>query len=355
MANHLQESAETPLLGPHYAFYNPKRAVVYAKKSRTNCCCVLFGVTSFLCCCLFFLISIGLGAFIAAYATECQNKTSSSLSYTAVATNLTFLSFVTSGDVIITRADSGSYNPNITITISRSAPSPEELNKFTSNFSVSNGSLHFTEQAPSSWKTILQRLCQSSSITIELPSVPLSSPEFVLQTSNAAVTMNLPSSVTFKSISITTSNGHIELDGVDAQSIGLTTSNGKLELGSISASSLHGATSNAKIESQKTITLKGRNCSLSLDTSNGKIDLETLVASPNSEIFLRTSNAQIETTVVSFAGGFAASTTNGNVKVDGKDIKYSRNDNDDKQGTFGSGYGYLNAATSNGNVDLTFN
>jgi len=353
MANHLQESAETPLLGPHYAFYNPKRAVVYAKKSRTNCCCVLFGVTSFLCCCLFFLVSIGLGAFIAAYATECQNKTSSSLSYTAVATNLTFLSFVTSGDVIITRADSGSYNPNITITISRSAPSPEELNKFTSNFSVSNGSLHFTEQAPSSWKTILQRLCQSSSITIELPSVPLSSPEFVLQTSNAEVTMNLPSSVTFKSISITTSNGHIELDGVDAQSIGLTTSNGKVELGSISANSLHVATSNAKIESQKAITLKGRNCSVSMDTSNGNIDL-SLVASTNSEIFLRTSNAQIETTVVGFTGGFAASASNGNVKVDGKDIKYSRNDDDDKKGTVGSGNSYLNAATSNGSVDLKF-
>lgn len=88
---------------------------------------------------------------------------------------------------------------------------------------------------------------------------------------------------------ITTSNGKVELDGVSAEGkIKLTSSNGALLLKNITAAAIDGKTSNGKIN------LSGVDCAdIEMDTSNGRITADILGEAKDYTISVSTSNGGI--------------------------------------------------------------
>jgi len=374
--NQIQLAEEDPLLSGKrpYAPYNPKKIVIYAKKSRAHCCCVVFALTSCLCCCLFFLVSLVLGAFIAAYATQCANRTSDTLTFTAPVANVTSMHFISSfGDVTITRAES--FNPNVTITIAREAASQVELNNFSSNFTVTNGTLRFEQAGPQNWKYFWEALmlCQSASLTIQLPNlVDTQKIDFSVYSQNGHIVMNLTNPITLHSLNLSSSNSRLELDGanvtgdislistngkinlgsVRATALYAHTTNGKIDLGSVTAAGIDAQTTNGQITSEQAITLYG-NSTFTAVTTNAKIELQQVSASSRSIINLQSTNGKVTSTFNGFAGTFDAETTNGDVQVHGN-VKFSVNDSSQKKGTVGVGAGQLHAQSTNGMVELSF-
>lgn len=107
-----------------------------------------------------------------------------------------------------------------------------------------------------------------------------------LSTSNGGVKLT---NCALEKVNINTSNGKIELNDISAEGkIKLTSSNGALALKNITAAVIDGKTSNGKI------SLSGVDCAdIEMDTSNGRITADILGEAKDYTIFAKTSNGDI--------------------------------------------------------------
>jgi DUF4097 and DUF4098 domain-containing protein YvlB len=111
------------------------------------------------------------------------------------------------------------------------------------------------------------------------------------QWNNYAVTVlvKVPENVELE-LNLDTSNGRITLENIIATEIALETSNGAIELNDVNADILSGSTSNGRIQGR----VDGRE--VELETSNGSIDL-TLPGTQTGSYELSTSNGSIDLNV----------------------------------------------------------
>jgi len=348
------DDMETPLLGSdHIAFYHPKRAIVYAKESRTNCCCLTTFIICSLCCCFFFITSVVLGGLIGAYASQCGNLSTDELSFSNSPLNLTQIKIVNHNGPISVSTLSDPLAVNITISVKRRANSAQELSSFTSIFYVQNNELYFEEQLPSTnnfWQKVL--FCLSAEVDIGIPASLKSGLNIIIATSNGNIDMDTGSS--FGSVQVTTSNGNVDLDSFSGDVITSTSSNGNLNIKDLTSRQFLLSTSNGQIKSENGITLtNSSNPSFSASTTNGHIEITQLNTAPGSSINLQTTNGKIDASL-SFAGKFSFITTNGDIDIQGANVKYTKNDRSDKEGTANSGSSTSSFKTTNGNIDVTF-
>jgi DUF4097 and DUF4098 domain-containing protein YvlB len=144
------------------------------------------------------------------------------------------------------------------------------------------------------------------------------------QWNNYAVTVEvkLPENVELE-LNLDTSNGRITLQDIIASRITLDTSNGDIELNDVYSDILTGSTSNGKIQGQ----IEGNN--IELRTSNGSIDL-TLTGTSSGKYELSTSNGSIDLTVPKDSNiGYSVDlrTSIGRLDLNLDDLDYSINEN----------------------------
>jgi len=348
-----------PLIGttPHYAIYHPKGAISYARKSRTNCCFVVSCFLCTICCCFFFISSLILGSFIAAYAVACGSVYSDLVSFSTFAGNLTQIQIVNHWGPISITTLSDPLMSNITISVKRKAASQGDLNSFSQTFYVQNNQLYFEEQLPSSsnlWENLLH--CESAEIEVRIP-INAKIPIIISKTEEGSVDIDISSSYIFDSVQVSTTNGNINLKSFSCYSISGSSTNGELNLQNLFGDYVELSTTNGGIYlSSVTLMKNGKYPAfLSGSTTNGGIDAQKILVQNTTSIDFSSTNGGITFDLDNFLGNFNAQTTNGGVDVSGKNVQYSTNDWNHKQGTIGMGSSNCNLKTTNGGVSLSFN
>jgi hypothetical protein len=160
-----------------------------------------------------------------------------------------------------------------------------------------------------------------------------------LATSNGNISLSgIPE---LQDVELSTSNGDIIINQLDANMIDLSTSNGKIELSDvISTTNINGKTSNGRI-----ILDNVKGVDLDFGTSNGRITAD-LIECENLE--LSSSNGEVNVEVIGTNDDYKIrlATSNGDRVLN--DIKVDQNNfNTDKSN-------YINIESSNGDVELKF-
>jgi len=342
---------------PHYAIYHPKRAINYARESRTNCCFVVSCFVCTICCCFFFISSLILGSLFAAYAVACGGVYSDFVSFSTFAGNLTQIQIVNHWGPISINTLSDPLMSNITISVKRKAANQGDLNSFSELFYVQNNQLYFEEQLSSSsniWENLLH--CESAEIEVFIP-INAKIPIIISKTEDGSVDIDISSSYVFDSVHVSTTNGNVNLKSFSCYSISASSTNGGLNLQNLFVDYVQLSTMNGGIYlSSVTLMKDGKYPAfLSGSTTNGGIDAERILVQNNTSIDFSTTNGGISFDLDKFLGNFNVQTTNGGVSVSGKNMQYSTNDWNHKQGTIGVGSSNCNLRTTNGGVSLSFN
>ena len=163
----------------------------------------------------------------------------------------------------------------------------------------------------------------------------------------------------FNTVELSTSNGYIEVDKIEASDVSLKTSNGYIDA-SITADDIDISTSNGRI----TGAFQGNE--VNIDTSNGEIDIEcgdggdytistsngrvVVEVGSRGEFDITASNGSIDITV---AGDFTfdLKTSNAQITVDADNVTYTVDSKTHKKGsTADDAEVSITASTSNGTV-----
>ncbi|MGC1121805.1 MAG: DUF4097 family beta strand repeat-containing protein [Candidatus Methanofastidiosia archaeon] len=163
-------------------------------------------------------------------------------------------------------------------------------------------------------------------------------------------------------VSLSTSNGHIQVDEITASRVVLQTSNAHVQ-GSLTADAITVGTSNGTVEG----VFRGEN--VTIDTSNARVDIECgeggtyKIRTSNGRVDLNigsrgtfdisTSNATIDITVKGDFN-FDLSTSNARITVNAGEVVYTLNTDRNKKGfTAENPEVFITASTSNGSITVT--
>jgi len=322
---------------------------VSKKQTKGGCCrkLVIFFVTM-LCCAVAVVGAVGgVGGYF--YLGNCKDETTVRTEYSVAVSNLTSVTLSLSNAYISLESVIGDYS-SITIVVERTAASEAQGTQFSGTYSNTNGVVTLSENAPDQnfWTSLYR--CSTSRVIVKIPNVHLASTLLDIKT-NTAVDIKVERTVYFKNIHISTFNGRVSLDRLNAvENITCSTSNGPIELGTLKASSITIYTSNGPISA----SLLDVTNQLRTTTSNGQIDLAIVTASNGTDISLMTSNGLISAGFSGFRGSFDASTLSGIVTVAGPQVYLTVADTAHKKGFVSSGSGNLRGDTSNGNISFSF-
>jgi len=178
---------------------------------------------------------------------------------------------------------------------------------------------------------------------------------------SVSYTIHMPPTVVLERVE--SSNGPIELSGVQVNGTDLRTSNGPVRVDGVRGGDLTAASSNGGIEvrgaegyvtartSNAPITVVGTGGVADLDTSNGPISAE--IPAIRGDVDIRTSNGPI---TLRLAEGLdtriVATTSNGRITVSDLALQLEESSGTRVSGTLGQGGPTITATTSNANIDL---
>jgi len=335
-----------------YPAYHPRRAVVYAKKSKRNCCCVFWGITC--CCCLFFGLLIG--AIIGGLAYECsQQKYTAVQVYSGAGMNISNYDFsFLHADVTIQQGQT----ENVTITVTRSASTQSLLEEQLFNLVIGSGEVTFTESIKPGqvwWDAIT--ICQTAYVSISLPVNWNSEPTVSISNIDGDVSITT-FTTSFSTVSASSTNGQVSITGVNGISFQASSTNGDVSLTSVTATFITSSSTNGKIKLNEIYGLSSNGSYLTASTTNGDIEGSggiSLQNAQDAQLSFSTTNGHILVSVTDFEGDFSAKTSNGDVSVSGSDVTFWTQQKHYADGMVGAGgIGKVSATSTNGNVNLNF-
>ncbi|MBO0451062.1 DUF4097 family beta strand repeat-containing protein [Candidatus Enterococcus murrayae] len=165
-------------------------------------------------------------------------------------------------------------------------------------------------------------------VTIEIPKAKLK--DLQVETSNGKLSTE---NLTVNNLDLETSNSKMIINNVDADTVDAETSNGKVELSQMTFDDGSFETSNSKMDLQNLDFKEGE-----FQTSNGKINLMNL--KPAKSLSLETSNSKVNGTIVGDKDDFSIVTKTSNASNN-----LGNHDNGSKE---------LEVKTSNGDIDIVF-
>eukprot|EP00998_Keelungia_sp_KM082_P005882 NODE_216_length_2287_cov_148.243519_g210_i0.p1 GENE.NODE_216_length_2287_cov_148.243519_g210_i0~~NODE_216_length_2287_cov_148.243519_g210_i0.p1 ORF type:complete len:717 (-),score=183.47 NODE_216_length_2287_cov_148.243519_g210_i0:135-1967(-) len=160
-------------------------------------------------------------------------------------------------------------------------------------------------------------------------------------------------------LALQTTNGHIEMHNVFVNgSLTASTTNGHIEANKLGAVYANLVTNNGHVEIDsmplyiRTDYYSSDYTGVTAETNNGHITLGTvyLNSSTSQQVQANTNNGAVDVTTSGFQGNFDLYSNNGKITVQAGAVTYQQNDNNDKQGTIGSGRNSVNLQTWNGKI-----